>query len=385
MRRSFYPVIVGILLLLGSAPVAWAQQAKVTDLGYYPGGTWSEPWGINIFGVIVGMGDIPSGYTRPIGVPAFGPNAGQWFDLGTLGGDRTDGRVMAMDISDTGTIVGHSAIAGNDIIHAFVWTPQSRMVDIGALADIGKSGYNYSVAYGTNRMGTLIVGWSGSGFLSADMLPVVWTPKVVITPRGPATTWRIHPLDTTGFEGATSWGARYANNFGQIIGSATAADGTQIAVVWNPLPGTDRWAITRLPTPAGYPDAEPSGINNKGEIVGDATAEDGSASFPVLWQPARPPWVGYRLTVLPTLAGFMQGTGYAESINNVGDIVGETFDADWNFYAAAWSVRDLKSARLLLGVPGGWSWASKVNNNGVATGSFASDTVTEDTVVWQLH
>jgi len=63
------------------APAFPSKNIKVYDLAHYPGGTWAEPRGINDFGVVVGFGDIASGDMRPIGVPLFGPNAWQWFDL----------------------------------------------------------------------------------------------------------------------------------------------------------------------------------------------------------------------------------------------------------------------------------------------------------------
>ena len=66
------------------------RQNVVYDLGNYPGGTWSEPRGINNHGLVVSFGDIPSGFTRPVTASISGPTIGQWSDLGTLGGDRTD-------------------------------------------------------------------------------------------------------------------------------------------------------------------------------------------------------------------------------------------------------------------------------------------------------
>ncbi|MDR3676533.1 MAG: hypothetical protein P4N24_13660 [Acidobacteriota bacterium] len=385
--RKLFSMVFGVVLLIVSAQGTWAQHVKFYDLGHYKGGTWAEPRDINNSGVVVGFGDIPSGYTRPIGVSVLGPQAGKWFDLGTLGGDRTDSEVMCMAVADTGMIVGHSAIAGNEIVHAFAYTAKSGMVDIGTLADLGPrySGYSFSLAYGTNKAGSLIAGWSSSTFMGPDSLPVVWTPQVVWTSGGPITTWKIHALDMGDFASATGWIAMFANDSGQIIGTATTADGVQIAVLWNPLPGGDRWKIMQLPIPADYPSAEPLDINNKGEIVGDVAAQDWGAYFPALWKPLEHAGKAYSVTVLPTLAGVLQGAGDGEGINDAGDIVGASYDADWNYFATRWSTKDLNSARLLLSVPGGWSWATKVNNDGVATGSYGNATVPENTVVWKLR
>lgn len=387
MRKSFSIIFWVVLLLIVSAPGTWAQQVKFDDLGHYKGGTWAEPRDINNSGVVVGYGDIPSGYTRPIGVPVFGLQAGKWFDLGTLGGDRTDTEVMCMAAADTGMIVGHSAITGGEIVHAFAWTKQSGMVDIGTLADLGPpySDYIFSLAYGTNKAGTLITGWSSSTFMGPDSLPVVWTPQVVWESGRPIITWKIHKLDVGDLTSATSWFASFANDFGQIIGTATTADGVQIAVLWNPLPRGGGWKIMKLPVPADYPSAEPFDINNRGEIVGDVAAQDWSTYFPALWKPVEPSGKAYGVTVLPTLAGSLQGVGDGEGINDAGDIVGGTTDADWNYFATRWSTKDLSSVRLLLGVPGGWSWAAKVSDTGIATGSYGNATVPENTVAWQLR
>jgi len=389
MRRLFAIVFSAALLLIGSAQGTWAQKAKFYDLGYYPGGSWAEPRDINNVGVVVGYGDIPSGYTRPIGVPVFGPQAGQWFDLGTLGGDRTDSEVMCMAIADTGMIVGHSAIVGNEIVHAFAWTPGSGMVDIGTLADLGYSGYNFSLGFGTNRSGTLIAGWSGSGFDSADTLPVVWTPKVAWNSGQWKITWQIQKLDTTGFEAFSSWTAMFANDHGQIIGTAIGVDGVQIAVLWNPILFGKGWKIMQLPNfSADYPSAEPLDINNNGEIVGDVATQDWSTYFPALWKPIQPFGNAYSLTVLPTRAGYLQGVGDGEGINDLGDIVGGSTDANGNYYATRWSTKDPNLVPTVLPVPphpGTWSWATKVNNNGVAAGSYGSKHVPENTAAWTLR
>jgi len=292
-----------------------------------------------------------------------------------LGGDRTDGEVMCMGVADTGLIVGHSAISGGEIIHAFAWTRKSGMVDIGTLG--GDS--NFSLAYNVNKSGTLIVGWSSNQWFGAASLPVVWTPKFVWGPHGPATTWKIQELDTTGFEGATGWYATAVNDFGQIIGTATTADGVQIAVLWNPLPGGKGWKIMQLPLPPDDPNAAPSDINNRGEIVGYCAAADWSVYFPALWKPMVPRRSVYDVTRLMTLTGSDQGWGEANGINDVGDIVGDCYDANFNWFATRYSTQDPSFIKV-LGFPGTWSWAVGVNNDHIAVGSYGSDTISENTV-----
>ena len=47
MRKLFSIMFSAVLLLIFSAPGAWAQKTKVYNLGHYPSGTWAELHGIN--------------------------------------------------------------------------------------------------------------------------------------------------------------------------------------------------------------------------------------------------------------------------------------------------------------------------------------------------
>jgi len=400
MRRGMIIGLWTVLCLIISMQGIQAQTAKFTDLKHYPGGTWAELWGVSKAGVLVGTGDIPSGYARPIGVPLYGPQAKKWFDLGTLGGDRVDS-VMCMAIADTGMIVGHSAISDNETIHGFVWTAATGMVDLGTLKDIGYAGHTYSLAWGTNRSGTLIAGWSSNGLdpnnlvngTAEDALPVVWTPKVTWNSGQWKTTWQIHKLDTSGFHHFHYWAAMVPNDNGQIIGVATAPDGTLAGVVWNPVNGGNDWKIQQLPATQGYSSVWPSDINNEGEIVGDVLNGNGfpyswTDEFPAYWRPTDHSGLNFSVTILPTLGGYLSGIGDAEGINDVGDIVGGSTDADGNYYASAWRTKDLDDLPGLLPSPshsGSWSWANRVNNYGVAVGSYGNDDVPENAAAWTLR
>jgi probable HAF family extracellular repeat protein len=221
VRKLFSIVFSAVLLLIVSGQGAWAQNNKIWELGTYPGGTWAAMGDINNFGLAVGQGDLPGGSTHSLAVSLFGPRAGKWIDLGTLGGTASGWEEGLISVSDTGMIVGHSATRDNDRVHAFVWTEKSGMVDLGTLADIAHQGYNSSYASGVNKQGTLIVGWSGveeSCLTCAPTLPVVWTPSVVWKNGEPVTRWKIHKLDTDGFDEITFWFAWTVNDSGQIVG-----------------------------------------------------------------------------------------------------------------------------------------------------------------------
>jgi probable HAF family extracellular repeat protein len=138
-----------------------AHQSKVWELGTYQGGTWASMGDVNDFGVAVAQGDLPDGSTHNLAVPLLGRHAGEWIDLGTLGGTESGWDEGLITISDTGVIVGHSASTDQNRPHAIAWTEKSGVVDLGTLADIGYPTYNSSYAAGVNKLGTLIVGWSG--------------------------------------------------------------------------------------------------------------------------------------------------------------------------------------------------------------------------------
>jgi probable HAF family extracellular repeat protein len=358
-----------------NAQVPVAEKVRFYDLGTYPGGIWALTIDVNDFGVAVGWGDVPpSGYVHPIAVPLQGPNAGNWFDLGTLGGDESAFGGQCTGVANNGMIVGNAAIKGGDFVHAFAWTPNSGMVDIGTLADRGDT---FSSAWEVNKSGTLIVGFSGSGYFgeAQDTLPVVWTREV----GGPRITWTIHKLDTEGFSTSLYWNATAVNDSGQIIGTAVNSEGNQIAVLWNPDPHGG-WKTMQLHGTPDYPGAFPTDINDSGVIAATLGSLDQSSHVPALWKPVGPRRSAYKLTRLAFLTGFSEALG----INDRGDIVGYSMKADGNSLATLWSARDPHSVEV-LGFPGTWSWAIKVNNNRIAVGSYGSDTIPQNAAGWQFR
>ena len=375
MRKLLGIALSVVGLLVVSSQWSWAQKVKLYDLGTYPGGTWAAAFAINESGVVVGTGDNTYGYTDPIGIPLHGANANQFFDLGTLGGTLTG---LSLDgsgcygISNTGMIVGQfPTTEGN--FHAFAWTAKSGLVDIGTLADIGYSGHNYSRATAVNKSGSLIVGWSGNDNYGWDILPVVWTRKVVGTSGGPKTTWTIQKLDTTGFRAfphSLGWWGLGVNDFGQITGTAWDDDTvSEPGVVWEPVPGGG-WKITRLPALADYPHAHPVGINDRGEIAGRLASTDfATESLPVFWSKDSRGGGSWHFTVLPNLPDRLWAEPY--SINDSGDIVGDAYDTiNWFRRATRWSTKDPNFVELLDFPAGVASSAQMVNNNGIVVGFY---------------
>ena len=139
-------------------------------------------------------------------------------------------------------------------------------------------------------------------------------------------------------------------------------------MVWNPIKHGREWEMQRLPMvadpmAADFPYTEALAINNLGEIVGDVW---GWAAAPALWKHEGNAW---KLTVLPTLNPDPMWD-VATSINEAGDVVGYCFDSGWVQYATRWNAHDPLSPVQTLGFPGDWSFASGVNNSGVAVGAY---------------
>jgi len=369
----------------GSSPASpvTLDRSKTWDLGVYPGGTTAELQGINDFGVAMGWGDVPvenGTETRMIGVPLLGCKAGQWFESGvSIGEDWTgDGG----GISNTGLIVGN-IMSSNGWPEAYAWMPNHAGFRLGKYRDD-----DGSAAIAISHSGTFIVGNSGKLLDDGTMrvTPLVWTSKFIWDNGRPTLSWEMHALPTGGlekpgavFEGITLnfWGGWGVNDLGQIAGDGWAYDPAldeywEIAVAWTPTRGG--WKMQRLPHQSAiavYPYTEALAMNNRGEIVGDywVCNDEECAALPALWKiNAAGTHIG-PLTVLATLSGLQQGWNVAWGINDAGDIVGVSNDADWNWLATRWKTKDASTATV-LGFPGDWSVGFAVNNFGIAVGTY---------------
>lgn len=377
MRKLFTIVFSAALLLIGSAQVTRAQKPNVYELGTYPGGTWFTTMSINDPGVVVGRGDVPPigpdgvGYTHPLAVPLFGPHAGEWIDIGILGGEESRGWELESltRISNTGLVVSHStALDGR--MHAVAWTKETGMVDLGTLADTGDAQYaiyNSSLATGTNKAGTLIVG-QGLSVEENRGVPVVWTPSNAWKNGKLVTSWKIHRLDNAALPELTRGVAWAVNDHGQIIGTGINDDFTIFAaVVWNPRPDGKGWELTSLPPSPGYPFTQAYGINSRGEIVGVANSTDWSIWLPRLWKPLDKRTTYSQPIELALPAGF---TG-CESVdlNEPGDIVGDCWNDKQNL-PARWITADPTFSEIIK-FPGSWGYSWGVNNSGIASVTYA--------------
>ncbi len=129
--------------------VVWGPApGQIRELRPLPGDTVGVAFWINDRGQVAGTSGTCAN-TLPNGV-IVGPHAVLWdsdgtpIDLGNLGGSVDVSLVAvgtrAIYINNTGEVVGGAALAGNKTAHAFLWTRDAGMKDLGVLPGDDNSG-----------------------------------------------------------------------------------------------------------------------------------------------------------------------------------------------------------------------------------------------------
>ncbi len=203
---------------------------------------------INASGQIAGMAQQ--------GKPDFWGHAAVWHqnslqtDLGFMGGGHFS---EAYGINDAGDVVGVAAVASTNQ-HAFLWQ-NGQYTDLSTWSGGGAS----SIAYGINNLG-VIVGLNSSvasvfseGKVTKLTMPAgvsAFTPAIDINDAGDiiatgskgfpievGVLWRNgKPIDLGTLPGGTISRARRINGAGEIVGEANAANGFFHAVKWSVTP-----------------------------------------------------------------------------------------------------------------------------------------------------
>ncbi|HTS57934.1 MAG TPA: hypothetical protein VMH03_10315 [Terriglobales bacterium] len=381
MRKLFSILFLVVLLTIGIAQGARAQ--KIIIAGPYPGGTWAELYDINNAGVAMGWGDVPGGDIRMIAVSLADPNHPKWFDSGVSSIEPWC--CEGGGISSTGVIVGHIQDANGEArAYAWRWTASGPVgVDLGTLPND-----NGSAAIAINNSGTLIVG--NSYRWNADQTswwatPVAWTPAIQWHNGKPTVSWVIHGLPTGGLEqsGAVfentvlnNWSGWGVNDLGQIVGDAWSDAYDEIAVIWNPKLDGKGWQIQQLPhqasspAPADFVYTEALSINNLGEISGDVSSDYWNTQPAVVWKRTSPMTSVWTLTVLATLSGTQTGSNVAYGINDQGNVLGVSMDANGNEFATLWRTK-AHSNPFVIGFPGDYSRAMQENIFGLVVGRYS--------------
>jgi probable HAF family extracellular repeat protein len=237
----------------------------VVDLGFLPGGGYSEGNAINAQGEVVGWASSPSGDR------AFLWRNGVMTDLGVLPGHN---RSRSYGINDFTQVVGFGwSVIGEDT--GFLWQ-NGIMTEVAPL-----SGDPYSQAFAVNNLGH-IVGASYPTFTHGD-----YHAHAYIRTGATAT----HIADRTSI-------AYAINDRGQVAGEANAR-----AFLW------ENGNYTELPMLPNAVGAAAYGINEAGHVVGKVTLPSGETRA-VLWKEGQ---------VIDL------GPGRAMDINNNGIVVGPSF------------------------------------------------------------
>jgi probable HAF family extracellular repeat protein len=114
--------------------VKWAVDGEIQPLARFQDDTVSFAFGINESGQAVGVSGSCSNVSLPPNNPPGGPHAVLWekdgsvTDLGTLPGGI--GNNVATSINDRGEVVG-TALVSDGSVHAFFWSRQRGMQDLG--------------------------------------------------------------------------------------------------------------------------------------------------------------------------------------------------------------------------------------------------------------
>ena len=358
LRRVMVALSLGFVIALGSAGVR-PQAAPVTyvliidelhDLGTLRGHVSSEARAINENGAIAGSSTSSSGTHRAVfwASPTSSP-----VNLGHLGGGWSE----AWGINDAGIVVGRSGLIGDEQFGAFRWTQAGGMSDLGLVGlSIRGSPTTDAVATDINNsdviVGSVVDKFGMVGFLYG--LGVVLAPSCqagvlhsivdavnddefftgnVWCKDGPPFVPYFASFSATTLlpgQGVASITQGFAINAKNVIAGSTRVDPAAYHAF--------RWSYT-----SGYKDIHPPddttfnsyarGINDDGLIVG--SKRTGGASFAFVYTP------GLKMKTLPGLCtwGSLTSQSKAYAVNNSGWVVGTSKTCAGDDHATLWKVR----------------------------------------------
>ena len=136
-------------------PAAW-QNGNVRELPTYSGDPDGNAHALNDSGQAAGGSGVCAAF-NPIWLTNLQPlhallwESGKIVDLGNLGGTGHGDGIMALNLNNYGQVIGSSDLPGDASYHAFLWTHETGMRDLGTL-----QGDVDSAAIGINDIGQIV-------------------------------------------------------------------------------------------------------------------------------------------------------------------------------------------------------------------------------------
>lgn len=181
-------------------------NGTLTDLGTL-GGNWSSAYAVNDSGQIAGTSSINNSGT----FHAFFSNGSGMTDLGTLGGRNSYG----LGMNSSGSVVGNSQISSG-FSNAFLWTGSS-------MTDLGTLGGNQSYAQAVNDSDAVVgYSWISGNTATHAFLYANGVMMDLNSLLNLGSAWTI----------TAAYGI---DDAGQILATATSADGQNYAVELDPI------------------------------------------------------------------------------------------------------------------------------------------------------
>jgi probable HAF family extracellular repeat protein len=306
------------------------------------------------------------GLAIPVGMATQGQNQQHndyvIVDLGTLGG--TFGEANA--VSNKGSVAGDATLFGDTVRHAFLWRKGlTRDLDtLGGLNSRATSLNEEDEVTGISDISTPDpLGEDFCGFgTNLVCLPFIWQNGTMV------------PLPTLGGSNGQAFAI---NSRGQVAGmaetetlDATCESGSEFPqvepVLW------EKGEIHRLPTIAGDPDGAVHAINDNGQAVGNTLDCTGSSFHAVRWQHGKAIDLG-------SLDGLLLAP---QAINSRGQVAGFAFSPDGSVLVAfLWQ----NGVATNLGTlpPDAFSLALGINDKGQIVGDSCDADFSCRAFLWQ--
>jgi probable HAF family extracellular repeat protein len=302
------------------------QHYTVTDLGTLEGGTFSQPFFMNKNGVVSGSSNLAANSQHAV----------LWVDRLIADLDTLDGpNSIAFDINTANLAVGEAETSTSDpngedfcgfgthlICQPFLW-------DRGVMTALPTLGGSNGVVNQISDLGNAVGYAENTTPDPTCPAPQVLEFKPVVWANG-----KLNELPTVA--GDAEGIALSSNENGQIVGSSGSCAAFNTATLFNLLPVHpllwQKGKVTDLGNLGGNTGAAGGnlawGINNHGQVIGVSDLAGDTTFHAFLWTAAT------GMKDLGTLSGDFASS--ASSINEQGDIVGLSLDANFNGRAFLW-------------------------------------------------